>query len=96
MLQTVSIMKTSNEKIALFTISLAVNPYFFNNSAGVPDSPNESFTPTFLTTTGHSSLTTSHTAEPNMTMHKISSMLLKQEHSQTAQEAKFVAMALMM
>ena len=40
-------------------------PYFFNNSAGVPDSPNVSLTPTFLTTTGHSSLTTSLTAEPN-------------------------------
>ena len=47
------------------TISSAVNPYFFNNSAGVPDSPNVSFTPIFLTTTGHSSLTTSLTAEPN-------------------------------
>ena len=34
------------------TISFAVNPYLANNSFGVPDSPKQSFIPTFLTTTG--------------------------------------------
>ena len=41
-----------------------VQPYFSASSAGFPDSPNESMTPTNSTGTGASCASTSKTADP--------------------------------